>query len=62
MNHNFEGKILAFWINAQFYIFFFKDELTSRIMEHLRTKDRDSLLAEIHELRKTSTKPLKEQV
>ena len=41
---------------------FFKDELTSRVMEHLRTKDRDSLLAEIHELRKTSTKPLKEQV
>ena len=53
---------MVFWINAQFYIFFFKDELTSRVMEHLRTKDRDSLLAEIHELRKTSTEPLKEQV
>lgn len=44
------------------FTYFFKDELTSRVMEHLRTKDRDSLLAEIHELRKTSTKPLKEQV
>lgn len=27
MNHNFEGKILAFWINAQFYIFFLRMNL-----------------------------------
>lgn len=41
----------------------FQDELTSRVMEQLRKKDRDSLLAEIQELRKTSTmKPLIDQV
>ena len=53
---------MPFGLMRNFTYFFFKDELTSRVMEHLRTKDRDSLLAEIHELRKTSTKPLKEQV
>ena len=41
----------------------FQDELTSRVTEQLRKKDRDSLLAEIQELRKTSTmKPLIDQV
>lgn len=41
----------------------FQDELTSRVMEQLRKKDRDSLLAEIQELRKTSmAKPLIDQV
>lgn len=55
-------KSWPFGLMRNFTYFFFKDELTSRVMEHLRTKDRDSLLAEIHELRKTSTKPLKEQV
>ena len=55
-------KSWPFGLMRNFTYFFFKDELTSRVMEHLRKKDRDSLLAEIHELRKTSTKPLKEQV
>ena len=41
----------------------FQDELTSRVTEQLRKRDRDSLLAEIQELRKTSTmKPLIDQV
>lgn len=41
----------------------FQDELTSRVMEQLRKKDRDSLLAEIQDLRKTSKmKPLIDQV
>ena len=49
--------------NLEIGLFVFQDELTSRVMEELRKKDRDSLLAEIQELRKTATKkPLFEQV
>lgn len=49
--------------NLEIDLFVFQDELTSRVMEELRKKDRDSLLAEIQELRKTATKkPLFEQV
>ena len=49
--------------NVEIGLFVFQDELTSRVMEELRKKDRDSLLAEIQELRKTATKkPLFEQV
>ena len=40
-----------------------KDELTGRVMEELRKKDRDSLISEIRELRKSAVvKPLVDQV